>query len=262
MRRRGRRRNALAIAFVIAVFAFLFAPLVLVALFSFHSSSRMSLPFDGFSLRWYREVLGEVEVTRGIRNSAIAAVSVGVITAVLGVTAALGLLGVRSKARAAVVFFAMIPMAVPSLLFGIGLTIFYRAVGVDKSLLAAIGGQTVLALPFVFFIVNAALDRFGFSLLEAARDLGAGPFHAFRTITLPLLLPAILGAMLLAMSLSTDEFVVTFFTAGQDKTLPLVMYGRLNLKLDPSLNAIGTLLLVTTSLLAFLSARQSAKEST
>ena len=223
----------------------------------------MSLPFDGFSLRWYDDILNDPEVTGGIRNTAVAALSVGHPHRHPRRHRRARRCSPSSRApRGTIVFFAMIPMAVPSLLFGIGLTVFYRAAGVDKSLLAAIGGQTILALPFVFFIINAALDRFRFSLLEAARDLGAGPFHAFRTITLPLLLPAILGAMLLAMSLSADEFVVSFFTAGQDKTLPLVMYGRLNLKLDPSLNAIGTVLLVTTSLLAFLSARQSSKEST
>lgn len=109
-------------------------------------------------------------------------------------------------------------------------------------------------MPFVFLIVGSALERFQFSMLEAARDLGAGPFHAFRTITLPHILPAVVGAMLLAMAISADEFVVAFFTAGQAKTLPMLLYGRLNLGITPALNAVGVVLLVVTTLLAALAA--------
>ena len=115
-----------------------------------------------------------------------------------------------------------------------------------------IAGHVILALPFVFLIMGAALERFRFSLLEAARDLGAGTWTIFRTVTLPLLRPAVLGAMFLAMAISVDEFVIVFFTAGSQQTLPLVLYGRINLGVNPGLNAIGSVLLVVTMSLAFL----------
>jgi spermidine/putrescine transport system permease protein len=108
----------------------------------------------------------------------------------------------------------------------------------------------------VFLVIGAALDRFRFSLLEAAYDLGAGRFRAFYTITLPIVLPAVIGAMMLAMAISVDEFIIAFFTAGQEKTLPLLMYGRINQGIDPTLNAIGAILLVATTGLAFLAARR------
>ena len=125
---------------------------------------------------------------------------------------------------------------------------------------SVIAGHVILALPFVFLIMGAALERFRFSLLEAARDLGAGTWTIFRTVTLPLLRPAVLGAMFLAMAISVDEFVIAFFTAGSQQTLPLVLYGRINLGVNPGLNAIGSVLLVVTMSLAFLAARTSVLE--
>ena len=152
------------------------------------------------------------------------------------------------------------PLAFPALLYAIGLAIFYRELGVPFSLLATIAGHVVISLPFVFLVLDAALSQFRFTLLEAARDLGAGPFTVFRTVTFPLLGASLIGASLLAMALSVDEFVIAFFTAGQEKTLPLLLYARLNQGLDPSLNAMGTILIALTTVLAFVAARRTSRE--
>ena len=119
----------------------------------------------------------------------------------------------------------------------------------------AIAGHILLALPFVLLTMTAALDRFRFSLLEAARDLGASRIRAFWTITFPLVLPAVLGAILLAAAVSIDEFIIAFFNTGSDGTLPLVIYARIRRVIDPGLNALATILLVATTLLAVLAAR-------
>ena len=119
----------------------------------------------------------------------------------------------------------------------------------------AIGGHILLALPFVLLTMTAALERFRFSLLEAARDLGASRIRAFWTITFPLILPAVLGAVLLAAAVSIDEFIIAFFNTGSDGTLPLVIYSRIRRVIDPGLNALATILLVATTLLAVLAAR-------
>lgn len=256
-----RSTRALARAYLIAVIAFLFAPLVVVVLFSFHSVPRMSLPFEGFSLRWYDEVLHDPVVIDAMMRSATAAVLTGLLSGILGLSIALALVGARQRVRAATMVAALIPLTFPSLLYAIGLAICYHYFDVGYSLKATIGGHVIIALPFVFIVLSASLDRFRFSLLEAAFDLGASPWLAFRKITLPLILPAVIGATVLAMALSTDEFVVAFFTAGQEKTLPLLLYARINQGLDPSLNAIGTILLVATTGLAWLSAVRTAKES-
>lgn len=260
-RPKGQRRPWAAGIYVALVLAFLFAPLVVMVLFSFHSVPRMSFPFAGFSTRWYQEIFDDQLVMRALARTIRAALMTGLATGVLGLAGALGLAGLRQRPRNIVLVVALIPLTFPLLLYAIGLAIFYREVGIGFSLWATIAGHVIVALPFVFLVIGAALDRFRFTLLEAAYDLGASRLRAFLTVTLPLILPAVLGAMLLAMALSVDEFVIAFFTAGQEKTLPLLMYGRINQGLDPTLNAIGTLLLVGTTSLAFFAARRTTQES-
>lgn len=260
-RTRSAPRNLAAMVFITLVVGFLFAPLLMIVLFSFHDSTRMSLPFEGFSLRWYRDIWEDELVRRAFERTMRAAALTGLITGVLAMTASLALVHFRPRVRSIVLFMAALPMAFPVLLYSIGLAIVYFEVGVGFSLNATIAGHVIIALPFVFLVLGSALDRFRYSLVDAATDLGASRFRAFVTVTLPLILPAVLGSTLLAMALSADEFVVAFFTAGQEKTLPLVIYGRLTSGADPSLNAIATVLIVLTTGLAFMSARRTTKEN-
>jgi spermidine/putrescine transport system permease protein len=259
-RRRGVLARITARTYVALVLFFLFAPLLIVVVVSFNSTPNMNLQ-AGFSLRWYREIAGDPLVVAAFGRTALAAVCTAVISAVLGMSGALGAMRLaKGRWRTAVFTIPLVPLAFPALLFGVGLATFYHSIGVGFSIWAVIAGHVILALPFVFLIMGAALERFRFSLLEAARDLGAGTWTIFRTVTLPLLRPAVLGAMFLAMAISVDEFVIAFFTAGSQQTLPLVLYGRINLGVNPGLNAIGSVLLVVTMSLAFLAARTSVLE--
>ena len=252
-----RRRPVTSAGFVGVVIVYLFAPLIVMVAFSFNSSPRLSFPFAGFSLRWYEEIFTDTLVLRAFRRSLQAAVVTAGITGILGLLAALGILKIARRARGFILAISAAPLAVPGLLFSIGLAIMYRQIGFERSIWAANLGHALIALPFVFLVVGASLERFRFTLIEAAQDLGASRWHAFRTVTLPLILPAVLGAMLLAAAISIDDFVIAFFTAGQDKTLPLIMYGRVLKGIDPTLNAIGTVMLVLTTSLAFMAARRT-----
>jgi spermidine/putrescine transport system permease protein len=255
---RSRRPRPIGAAIYIGlVFAFLFVPLLVMIVFSLHAIPRMSLPFEGFSMRWYQEIVADTLVMRAFARTAIAAVVTGIVTGILGLAAALGLVKIGSRVRTMILVAALVPLAFPQLLYAIGLASLYGQLEVGFSLWGTIAGHVVVALPFVFLVIGAALDRFRFSLLEAASDLGASRARAFWSITLPIILPAVLGAMLLSMAISVDEFAIAFFTAGQEKTLPLVMYGRINQGIDPSLNAIGTVLLLVTTGLAFTAARRT-----
>jgi spermidine/putrescine transport system permease protein len=258
--RRGTLGRVSARTYATLVIFFLFAPLLIVVAVSFSSTPNMNL-HAGFSLRWYQQIATDPLVVAAFGRTALAAVCTAVISATLGLSGALGAVRLtRGRWRTAVFTIPLIPLAFPALLFGIGLATFYHAMGIGFSIWAVIAGHVILALPFVFLIMGAALERFRFSLLEAARDMGAGTFTIFRTITLPLLRPAVLGAMFLSMAISVDEFVIAFFTAGSQQTLPLVLYGRINLGVNPGLNAIGSVLLVVTMALAFLAARTSVLE--
>jgi spermidine/putrescine transport system permease protein len=222
----------------------------------------MSLPFEGFSFRWYEDIWNDELVRRAFGRTAQAAVITGLVSGFLALTASLALIRFRVRLRSTVLFVASLPMAFPVLLYSIGLAILFREAGVGFTLWGTIAGHVIIAFPFVFLVMASTLERFPYSLLDAASDLGASRTRAFFTITFPLILPAVLGSMLLAMALSADEFVVAFFTAGQEKTLPLVIYGRLTGGSDPSLNAIATVLIVVTTALAFMSARRTTKEMT
>jgi spermidine/putrescine transport system permease protein len=258
-RPRRRRRNLGALVFVTLVLLFLFAPLIVIVIFSFNATASLSFPITGFSLRWYSKVFDDPEVVAAIGRSAIAALATGLIAGALGILAALGLQGLPARTRSIVQSIVLVPIATPGLLLAIGLAIYYNRLGIKPLRLPmAISGHILLALPFVLLTMGAALENFRFSLLEAARDLGASRARAFWTITLPLILPAVIGAMLLAAAVSIDEFIIAFFTAGNDNTLPLVIYARIRRVIDPSLNALATVLLVATTLLALLAARTTA----
>jgi spermidine/putrescine transport system permease protein len=248
-----------AAAFVALVIAFLAAPLIVVVVFSFHDIPRMSLPFNGLSLRWYEELLGDREVAQALTRSIIAAVITALVAGPLGVMAALGLHALSPRPRTFIMGAVLLPIAVPGLLLGVGLAIYFRGtLALNFSLGIAILGHILLALPFVILTMNAAVTNFRFSLLEAARDLGASPFHAFRSVMLPLIRPALEGAMLLAAAISIDEFIITLFTGGRDITLPVLIWGRVQRSVDPSLNALATLLIVTTTVLALMAARRTS----
>lgn len=247
-------RNLAGILYVGFFLAFLFVPLIVMILFSFNSSPRLSFPIHSLSLSWYRALIDDELFLDAFRRTLFLGLGTAIASGIIGLLAALGLVRLKLQVRTIAMGLAAVPLAFPALLYAIALAFFFNKTGVGFSLWTTLLGHVILTMPFVFLIVGSALERFQFSMLEAARDLGAGPFHAFRTITLPHILPAVVGAMLLAMAISADEFVVAFFTAGQAKTLPMLLYGRLNLGITPALNAVGVVLLVVTTLLAALAA--------
>jgi len=257
-RRRRTRRPWLSALLVGAVMLFLFAPLIVVVAFSFNSIPRMSLPLAGLSLQWYQGLLEDPEVRQALTRSLIAAVVTALIAGPLGVLAALGLRALSERLRTIVLGAMLLPIVVPGLLLAVALAIYWNGLlGQRYSLSVAIAGHVLLALPFVILTMNAAVSSFRFSLLDAARDLGAGPWQAFRDILFPLIRPAVEGAALLAAAISLDEFIVTLFVGGRDTTLPVLMWGRVQRSVDPSLNALATTLLAATTILALLAARRT-----
>ena len=140
---------------------------------------------------------------------------------------------------------SLLPAAVPLLVVGMALAVLFRTVGQAPSLFNAAVGHILIALPFVILTMNARLETFDFSTLEAARDLGASPSRTFRDVTFPLIRPSVIGAALLAIALSLDEFVVTFFNIGTSMTVPVYVWSLVRKGVDPSLNALATITLLT-----------------
>jgi spermidine/putrescine transport system permease protein len=223
-----------------------------VVLFSLHGTAALSFPFKGFSFRWYDEIFSSDEVRSAAENSLIVASVTAASTLVLGTLAAYGLTRTSSRARGPLALLFFLPITLPGLFIGTALLVAFARVEVTLSLTTVVLAHLVYVFPFFFLIARAALDRLDPALEEAAADLGAGRWLVFRRVTLPQVWPVLVGAACLSFALSFDEFVITFFVIGPDSTLPMFIWSSLRRTIDPSINAISTLLLLFTLLLFVL----------
>ena len=248
----GPGRSGLAGVFTVAGLLFLWVPLLVVVLFSLHSTAALSFPFKGISFRWYDEIFSSDEVRSAAENSLIVASVTAASTLVLGTLAAYGLTRTSSRARGPLALLFFLPITLPGLFIGTALLVAFARVEVTLSLTTVVLAHLVYVFPFFFLIARAALDRLDPALEEAAADLGAGRWLVFRRVTLPQVWPVLVGAACLSFALSFDEFVITFFVIGPDSTLPMFIWSSLRRTIDPSINAISTLLLLFTLLLFVL----------
>ena len=243
------RRSPITGVFTFAGLVFLWAPLLLVVLFSFHSTGGLTFPFEGFSTRWYDKVLSSEEIRTAAKNSLIVATSTALITLLVGTLAAYGLTRASSRLRGPLALLFFLPITLPGLFIGVSLLVAFSRVQFTLSLLTVTIAHLVYVFPFFFLIARATLERLDPALEETAADLGAGRATVFRRVTLPQVWPVLVGAACLTFALSFDEFVITFFVIGPDSTLPLVIWSTLRRTIDPSINAISSLLLLFTMLM-------------
>jgi spermidine/putrescine transport system permease protein len=257
LRRRG---FGLLHLYVGLLLIFLFLPLAVLILFSFSSSGQLRFPITGLSLRWYREVFASSTVIDGIVASLGVAAVTGAVVAAIGTLAATVVNRYPFRGASVVSGVILAPAALPGLVIGIALLNFFGDVHVTLSLLTVTVGHVIYTLPYFYLVLSARLRKFDPMLEEAATDMGAGPFQRFRKVTAPLIAPAILASAFVVLALSWDEFQITFFTIGDQSTLPLVIWSRARLSIDPSVNAIGTLM-VAGSLLVVIFTRRFIAES-
>ena len=245
-------------AFALLAAAFMAVPLVLVVLFSFNRSALTSLPLTGFTLDWYRRLFALGAFWPALWNSLIVAVFVAVLSVAIGTMAALILARMASRRAEVLIGIISVPMMLPALIIGVAMmSYFVRLVDLPLGLPTVIIGHLVIAQPFVILIVYSRLATFDWAVVDSARDLGASPLRAFWTVTLPIIRPTIVGAALIAMSISLDDFVITFFTIGAGNTLPTLVWGMVRTSLDPTINAIATLLILLSVGSTFLALRVS-----
>ena len=231
--------------FIVVVVVFLTLPLVLVVLFSFNVSALTSFPLTGFTLDWYVRLFAYESFWPALRASMIIGIVVSILSVVTGTLAALGLVRMRERHASLLIAALSAPMMLPALIIGVALlSYFVRFLDLPLGLHTVVLGHLVIIQPFVVAIIYSRLASFDWTLVENARDLGASPFRAFLTITLPIVQPTIVGAALIALSISLDDFVITFFTIGSGNTLPTLVWGFVRTSLDPSINAIASLLIL------------------
>lgn len=225
---------------------FLLSPLVLVILFAFTNRAQSAFPIESLSLRWWDAMLADPEFVPALWNSLIISGTVAVVTAIVGTMAALGLVRLPPRRARLATAFLCLPLMMPPLVLGVALLVFYSWAHVPMGRITVILSHLLFTLPFVVLVIYARLRNFDFSVVESARDLGASPIRAFLTVTLPVIRPTVVGAALIAMALSLDDFIITFFTISGGVTLPTFVFGMIRTALTPEANAVGTLILGMT----------------
>jgi spermidine/putrescine transport system permease protein len=235
-------------------YLFLYAPLVIVVIYSFNDS-RLNAQWVGFTLDWYRKLFADEEMLTAARNSLIIGLVASAVSTVLGTMA--GYAMYRYKLRVLPIL-VVAPIAIPEILMGVSLLIFFVGINLTLGLVSITLAHIAFCIGFVAIVVRSRLAGMDESLVEAARDLGATPWRAFRLITLPLIMPGVVAGALMAFTLSIDDFVVTYFTAGADAlTLPLKIYTMVKISVTPEVNAVSTLLMLLTLALIVVASRLS-----
>lgn len=242
---------------VYSVFAllFLFLPVIMLIILSFNSNTTGVFPLEGFTLRWYTKALQNKIIWPALENSVIIALGTALISAVLGTPAAFGLVRYSFPFKNILRGILTIPMSLPTLLIGVSLLSFFAFLAVPRSLLTVIIGHVVYCVPYMVLVVSARLAEFDFSVEEAAYDLGATPRQTFTMITFPLIRPTVIGAMLLIFAQSFDMFVISFFNIGAQSTLPMVIWSMMRIGINPSLNALGCMIMGLSILMLILANR-------
>ena len=232
-------------AFFVFVVLFLYAPILILLIFSFNDSAVPSFPLSGFTFHWYREFLGNSDLKGALETSAIVAALSSVGAVVLGVLSAIALTRRRFRGKSAVSALLLSPLVIPYLVFGISLLLLFHQLGVPRSLLTVVIGHVVISLPYTILVLVPRLDQIDVSLEEAAFDLGASRLRTFRSITLPLILPAVVSAFLIAFTTSFDEYAVASFVVGSRLTFPIYLYSALRFPNQlPQVIAVAVVVLV------------------
>jgi spermidine/putrescine transport system permease protein len=238
--------------FVIAI-VFLFLPLLVLIIYSFNDST--SMYWTKFSMRWYERLFASRELLRALTNSIIVALSSAITATVLGTVGAIGVNWYRFKMRSYVQTISFMPMILPEIIIGVSLAIFFAGIGIPLGLFTIFVAHTTFNLPFVFLMVMARLDEFDFSIIEAAQDLGASERQTMLRVTLPICMPGILSGFLVAITLSLEDFVITFFVAGPgSSTLPIFIYSAITRKggITPLISALSVVMILGTVILSVI----------
>jgi spermidine/putrescine transport system permease protein len=233
-----------------AYVVFLYLPVLLLPLFSVNDSATPRFPLTGFTLKWYETLATSDAMHAATLNSVIVAVAASLLATVLGIGAARAVTRYRFPGRRPAAALIMAPLVLPEIIVAVSLLIVILGLGLQLSLVTVIAGHALICLPYAATILIAGFEGFDRSLEEASADLGEGPVGTFRRVTLPIMTPAIVSALLVSFTISLDEFILAFFLAGTETTLPVYIWGQLRFAARlPAVLALGTLLLAASIVL-------------
>ena len=247
----GRLARGILSGYFLLMVLFLYAPIVVLVIFSFNDNTTPTLPLAGFTTHWYHLALGNDLLVAAVKRSAAVAAVNGLAATLLGILAALALSAPRVFARPVVTALVMLPLVVPYVVLGVGMLVLLKTLGFNQSLSAVIFVHVVVSVPYCVLVILPRLQTLDPAIGEAARDLGAGEITAFLRVTLPLILPAILSAYLISFTISFDEYAIASFLVppGHD-TFPIFLYSNArNPSLRPQTVAIAGLVIAASLML-------------
>lgn len=231
----------------------LYLPVLAIPLFSVNDSIYVRFPLQGFTFQWYIDLWSRNTVLAALWNSVRVGICVAVISTALGLLAARAITLYRLPGQNAIITFAMLPLVVPGIIFGVALLILFSRLGIPLSLVTVSLGHLVICLPFAIATLLPRFEGFDRSIEEASADLGENGWWTFWRVTFPAVLPGIVASLLLTFTISFDEFIMTFFLSGTDATLPIYIWSQLRFPREfPSVLALSTLILAVSFILVFV----------
>ena len=231
---------------------FLFVPLFVIVIYSFNDSK--GAEFTEFSMRWYKELFfNSNALWTALLNSLIVALSSALVSTLLGTMASIGVNWYKFKGKKFIQTLTYLPMVLPEVIIGISMVIFFSGIHMPLGLFTVFAAHTTFCLPFVFLMVNARLDEFDYSIIEASHDLGATERQTMFKVVVPAIFPGILSGFLMAITMSLEDFVITFFVSGPGSTtLPLYVYSMIRFGVSPVINSLSVVMILITCTIAFI----------
>lgn len=242
-----------AVIFLAVITVLNYLPIILTVVYSFNKS-KLSSVWEGFSLDWYKMLLGDGDIKKALLNSIILAFLACVLALIIGVSAALAMRGKKLFFDDFISNFASLPIMIPEIILGMVFMAIFSYMNLPFGFVTMTIAHASFCVPYVFLIVRVRLMGMDLSLEEAARDLGASEFETFRDVTLPYILPGIASGLLLSFAMSFDDVVISIFTTGPSvNTLAIKIYTKMKTGITPEINALATVILVITVLIIFIS---------
>lgn len=240
-------------AYAVLYLLFLYAPILLLPIFAFNSGTVIAFPLKGFTTDWFAQMWGNATLRRALTNSLMIAVSSSILATCLGIFAARATTRFSYPAKGPITGLIMLPLVLPEIIVAMSLLVVLLSVGVKLSVFTVILGHTLICMPYATVILTTAFNSLDRSLEEAAYDLGETKLSAFRLVILPLVMPGIISSLLMSFTISLDEFIIAFFLAGNEPTLPTYIFSQLRFpKSIPMIMALGTVLVVFSIILLTL----------
>jgi spermidine/putrescine transport system permease protein len=261
-RRRRRRGGRVLSVWGWSVILWLAAPIFVMILFGFNNTQgKFNIRWQGFTLRWYRDLFTIPDLTQSLQNSLTISLIVTAIATVLGTLMGMAMGRYRFRGVGSVNLLIFANIAAPEVVLGAALLSLFLTVGVPRGYWTIVIAQVMFSIAYVAITVRARMAGMDSSLEEAARDLGAGPYTTFFRVTLPLITPGVMAGALLTFALSIDDYIITSFNAGSTTTFPLWVYGASRTGVPPQVNVMGTLIFGGGVLLAVIGAVLSRRKA-